>query len=270
MLLAAASWAAFALWSMRPFSPPLWWLVWQLGAATTIAAAAVAIARRSLLPLVLAQGVATWVVLCSASFVWQGERAYVVTAALAGAAVLTSVRGLRTATARAEFGPVAYRSVFLLGAVLAAAMGVGGALGLLSDAIFALGGHPRSAPGAVWGPGLVAAGYLLSAVGVVRMRAWGVILGAATAAGSALCALPVLHAVRMIDLALVCIPGAVLAGPLVLTRLGKGDVAVPTHARLRLERRDPERAPDLRGPLCDAGAYGDEAWGETDSLERRA
>jgi hypothetical protein len=95
------------------------------------------------------------------------------------------------------------------------------ACGALWQAIAVVDGRASGVPGEVWGPALLAMAYLATAVGVVRMRAWGVLLGAAAALTSIACAIPVLHEVNALRLAFVCIPGALLAAPVVASRLAK-------------------------------------------------
>ncbi len=199
------------------------WTVWNLMAAGAVAVAAVGIVRRSLLAQVFARGVAVWVVALAlppwSGSSWLGLR--LLTAALSLAALRLAAPNLHTDAARAEFAPVAYRRVFLAGATAAVALGVSSAFGALWQAAWMLEGHASGAPGEVWGPAMLAVPCLMSAFGVVRMRAWGVLLGAATAVGSLLCALPVLHQVSIVGLAYACLPGVLLAAPIAASRLAK-------------------------------------------------
>lgn len=122
-------------------------------------------------------------------------------------------------------------------AAAAVGLGVSSALGALWSLAAVAAGHASGAPGHVWGPALLAVPCFASAVGVLRMRAWGVLLGAATAVGAIACALPVLPYVSVLGLAYVCIPGALLAAPIVASRVwpSKRPMLVADERRLRVE-----------------------------------
>ncbi len=200
------------------------WTAWNLLAASMLAAASVGIVRRGVLPQIFARGVAWWVITLALP-PWSGSMGWLslrlVTALLAIAALHLSAPNLETDSARAEFGPIAYRKVFLAGAAAAVAIGLSSGLGALWEAARVLEGRSSGEPGEVWGPALLAISYVASAIGVVRMRAWGVLLGVGTAIGSVACALTVLPQVSWSGLACVCVPGALLGAPLVAVRLAK-------------------------------------------------
>jgi hypothetical protein len=245
LLVGAISWAGSALWVARTFHHAVLWTSWQFAVAATLAVASVGIARRSVLPQVLARGVVAWIAVYAVVSPWEGPtmgalRLFI--AALAVAALLPAAPGLGTPSARAEFAPTAYRSVFLLGAIAAVTVGISSAFNAAWESVAALVGHSSGA-GAVWGPALLAVTCLASAVGVVRMRAWGVLLGAGTAVSAVACALPVFHQASLLGLAYVCAPGVLLAAPLVASRLANDRdprlrVASPEVARLRVAAED--------------------------------
>jgi hypothetical protein len=191
------------------------WTAWNLLAASLLAAASVGIVRRGVLPQIFARGVAWWVIALalppwSDSMGWLSLR--LVTALLAIAALHLTAPNLETES---------YRKVFLAGAAAAVAIGLSSGLGALWEAARVLEGRSSGEPGEVWGPALLAVSYVTSAIGVVRMRAWGVLLGVGTAIGSVACALPVLPQVSWSGLACVCVPGALLGAPLVAARLAE-------------------------------------------------
>jgi hypothetical protein len=224
------------------------WTLWNLAVAGMLAAASAGIARRAMLPQVFARGVVAlavvWAALMGSSWGWAGIE--LVIAGLSIAALRLAQPGLTSDAARAEFAPVAYRRVFLMGAMAAVVVGVNSAFTAVWDAVALISGHPQTPFGwsEVWGPGLLAVAYLTSVVGVVRMRAWGVLLGVGTAVGSILCALPVRHEASLLGLAYVCVPGAILAAPLVAARLRK---EAPVRVRIASGEMRAVRLPDEVG-----------------------
>lgn len=142
--------------------------------SVVVALASLGISRRSLVAQVLSRG-AFFLVLAPSlvitlSSAWHGHFApwLAVLAAASGTALLVSRPLLHTKEARAAFAPNAYRR-WLLGGSIALC-----AAGYLSAAI----GLEASAAGVA--AGALSASYFASAIAVVRMRAWGVLLGTAT------------------------------------------------------------------------------------------
>jgi hypothetical protein len=239
LLVGAAAWAIMALRAAGNAGHLLsLWTAWNLLAATALAVASLGIGSRSLVTQVFARGVALWVILLALP-PWSGSSwltLRLLTAVLSMVALRLAAPGLHTPAARAEFAPVAYRRVFLAGATAAVALGVSSAFGALWQAVAVLQGHTGGVSGAVWGPALLVIPCLASAVGVLRMRAWGVLLGAATAMGSLLCALPVLREVSLFGLAYVCLPGALLIAPVVASWFGR-----KRGLKVRIESAQPFR-----------------------------
>jgi hypothetical protein len=203
-----------------------------LGVAALVGVAAVGLARRSVLSQVLARGVA-WLVLTPslvglADSLGHGRLpdAHTVFFATTSAGALLLARpALDTDAAKAEFSPVGYRRVFLAGAVAS----------VMTSASVALFASEQLGWGQV-GHGLalaaLATALLASAVGVVRMRGWGVLLGMATSVVVLAVAALSGNAFIALALALAAIPGAVLASPLVAARLRPPPPVRSTAVRL--------------------------------------
>jgi hypothetical protein len=224
----AASAVGFAWSSMQ--DDGFFSLRWGFIAMTALTgAAAMALLRRGVLPQVLARGVA-WVVclpmlagVVGALFYGRlpdaGTTAF---AATSGAALLLSWPNLHTDQAMREFGPVGYRRTFLAGAVAAAATGVVAALGAACDL--------------VWGSrhyclelAALAAAMLATTVGVVRMRAWGVLLGMVTSVAMLGEAVARRGDFTWAGYAIAALPGLLLAAPLLASRLRPEPVAAPVR-----------------------------------------
>ncbi len=184
-------------------------------------------AMRSVLAQVLARG-AVWSVFVFSlgdAIVSRSRTAGVVSLA-AGAALVLATPLLYTARARAEFAPVRFRKLFLAGATSAVAMAT--IPGVAAAEVLAQGR-------VVFGLFLLAitVGLLGAAVGVVRMRAWGVLLGLLTATVllGASAVMPPLLPVLFVLAA----PGALLALPVALARLGLAKEDRAASAALRIE-----------------------------------
>jgi hypothetical protein len=144
-----------------------------------------------------------------------------------GAALLLSWPNLQTDEARREFAPVAYRRTFLAGAVASAAAGTVAALGGLGNLVWGQTseGLPLLALSAV---------MLATTVGVVRMRAWGVLLGVLTALAMLVETLLHLHDFTTWGFAAAALPGLILAAPLLVSRLRpEKPAATPRLAQTR-------------------------------------
>jgi hypothetical protein len=194
--------------------------------AAVVAAAAVGLGCRSVLVQVLSRGVAWFVLapmllgLVEALFRGHLPDAHVVFFATTSAAALLLARpALHTEAARAAFSPVAYRRVFLAGAVASTMTASAMAFFGLERLLWGLFSEPV-------GPGLAlvasAAVLLASAVGVLRMRAWGVLLGGLTSVAALGAALLFGSSFLAIGLLLTALPGLVLASPLLVARLCPG------------------------------------------------
>jgi hypothetical protein len=204
-----------------------------LGLIGLLAATAFGLSRRSVRVQVFSRGV-TWL-LCGPSvlaalFMLIGGHhidASVLGVALASSAALLLARpALHTKEALAAFGPVAYRRVFLAGAVASVT-----AATLIGIMCFDNGGWGHVARGVAEAG--VTLGLLASAVGVLRMRAWGVLLGGLTSA-AALVAAAVLGSGDAILLALAAVPGLILLLPVLHSRVARdrnktAAIAVPTR-----------------------------------------
>jgi len=151
--------------------------------AAALTASGVGLTRRSLVPQIVSRG-AAWIMLLpamlvTAFFLADGQTPPVEVAALGittGAALLLARPMLHTREAREQFAPKAFRRWFLGGSTAIAATGfVAGGVALTS---FALDGP--TAPAVAFAA--LAASLFASAIGVVRMRSWGIFLGAVTSA----------------------------------------------------------------------------------------
>jgi hypothetical protein len=231
-----------------------------LGVAGVVALASAGLLRRSVLSQVLSRAVA-WVVLLPMglgavesltmghappleSFFFGGASA---------AALLLARPALHTDAARAEFNPVRYRRWFLAGAVAQAMAALVTAFAGVGGLLFA---HEPGALGAL----ALAVTLLASAIGVVRMRSWGVLLGMLTslvALGAAALAGDVGASV---GLALAALPGLLLGGPIVFSRLTPVGAAAspspgPPPARVAaLEEAEPPVRARIDAGACDIPA----------------
>lgn len=214
----AASSVGFAWVGAREhLFPSLTWAV--LGMASLTGAASLALLRRAVLPQVLARGVAWVVLLPSVAAMAEsllsgrapdlGATAF---AASAGLALQLSRSNLTTDQARREFHPVAYRRSFLWGATAAATGGIVAALGAAGALVWSSGREGL-------GLAALAAVLLATVVGVVRMRAWGVLLGAATSLVLLVVAALTGNEVSAMGYLLASLPGLMLAAPIISARL---------------------------------------------------
>jgi hypothetical protein len=206
------------------------WLLggWSMAGVTAlVAAGAIGLSRRGVVTQVLSRGVA-WVVLTPMFFALadaiRGGRlpaaGEVFFAATSAGALLLARPALHTQAARAEFAPHAHRRLFLAGAVASATAGIVAGLGAAGTHSFAL---------AALGIALLA-----SAVGVARMRAWGVLLGIVASVGSLGAALMVRDITEIVWLALAAAPGLMLGATVVAARLRGAGPPSPTAAPLRV------------------------------------
>jgi hypothetical protein len=191
----------------------------MLAVAALIGVGAAGLARRSVLSQVLSRGIA-WMVLTPmlvglADSLGHGrlpDAHTVFFATTSAGALLLGRSALHTDAAKAEFPPVAYRRVFLAGAVASVMAGVVAAFFAAEQLEWRGGGH---------GVALVAlsAALLASAVGVIRMRAWGVLLGMVTSVVALGAAVFSANELTAVGGARGALPGALLASPLLAARL---------------------------------------------------
>jgi hypothetical protein len=213
-----------------------------LSLAALLFLAALGLGRRSMLVQVLSRGVA-WMVLAPmvVAIVAQlldghlPDGSSLFFAATSAAALLLARPSLHTDGARAEFSPAAYRRVFLAGAVASVTAGT---VVAVVAAAFA-----TSAPGVGVGLAALAGALLASAIGVVRMRAWGVLLGIVTSVAAVATALFSPNEMVAVGLVLTALPGLLLASPLLAARL-----------RGPLPRGGQARSPGSQSVAVDEGA----------------
>jgi len=230
----------------RYFEPSM--IAVAVAISASIGVAAVGLSRRSVLAQVLSRGVA-WVVLTPALLGLANSLALghlpglhvLFLAVTSGSALLLARPALYTDAARAEFSPVAYRSIFLAGAVASVTTAAVVALFAVDQAAW---GQPRHALSMA----VFIASMLASAVGVVRMRAWGILLGMVTSAIALGAALLSLHETLGV-LALAAFPGTLLAAPLVAARLRRPRDATAVRGELRNCEVAIEEAEDLAPPV---------------------
>jgi hypothetical protein len=130
-------------------------------------------------------------------------------AATSGGALFLARPMLHSAEARAEFAPSSFRRWLLAGATASAGSAI--VAGLL--ALDAVRWHPVAAI-PLFG---LALAQVASAVGVVRMRAWGILLGALTSVVSLVTAL-FMHDAAGLALLLATIPGFMLILPVLIAK----------------------------------------------------
>lgn len=208
-----------------------------LAVGALVGVAAVGLARRSVLAQVLSRGVA-WVVLTPmlvglADALGHGHLpdAHTVFFATTSAGALLLARpGLHTGAAKAEFSPVAYRRVFLAGAVASAMTATVVAMFAAEQLLWQEHGHGVALAA-------FAAALVGSSVGVIRMRAWGVLLGMVTSVAALGAAFFAGNELTAVGLALAAIPGALLASPLIAARLRKPAPLPPAAHDLRSSHR---------------------------------
>ncbi len=203
----------------------------------SVALAGVGIARKSLLAQIGARAVAWSIALPMAAVAAvelairsSPDRLVWFLAAMTGSALLLARPMLHTDEAKREFAPVRFRRTFLAGATAATTLSL--VAGALSFDL--LHGHQWSLG---LGIGALATALLGSAFGTLRMRGWGILLGAATSVISLLAALVVRDGAS-VPLALAAIPGAMLALPIAASRLGKPTETAP---RVRVDATAPPR-----------------------------
>ena len=132
-----------------------------------------------------------------------------------------------------------YRRLFLAGAVASAMTAT--ATALFAFETFRWGSHAPAL-----GLATLAAVLAGSALGVTKMRAWGVLLGVVGSVAALVAAVLSGNELVATGLALAAIPGALLAAPLVAARLGLRRRHPPPRRTRRARVLDEERPPAVR------------------------
>jgi hypothetical protein len=215
-----------------------------LAMTSILASAALGLSRRSLFAQVYSRAIAwlTFVPMLAVTGVLAIERSFeLLPAALtaaSGLALLLARPMLHTTEARATFEPVRFRKWLLAGATSATAAGLtSGTIGFAA----LVDHHPMMGVGF----GAFGTALLASALGVLRMRAWGVLLGIATSIVSVLGAL-VAHDASSLAWLLGAVPGMILGLPVLLARGGKKSEPAVDLAHVRVAANDHESGPRIR------------------------
>lgn len=228
-LLATAG--GFAWLGVRHFD----WIDWHMLAfAGSVAVAAVGLTRKNIVAQVLSRSMA-WMVLLPTGVVAAVEAmrghldpGVAAFAATSGAALLLARPMLHSEEARAAFHPHKFRRTFLaactVASTIALVVGMTAYEGLRS-------GHFVEGIGL----GALAASIVASAVGVLRMRAWGIALAALSALVSLVSAMVVGGGAGVV-LATTALPGVLFLLPVLLAKLGVGDVPAPPAAGMTYAR----------------------------------
>lgn len=247
------------------------WVEWGLlGTAGVVAAAGIGLSRRSIVSQVMSRAVG-WLVLAPSAMVFAAssmsrsaiEPVSLVLTASSAAALLLARPMLHTKEAVAQFHPTSYRSWLLTSATTAAAAGISA----LVVAMATFRWHDTRLLAA--GFGLVGASLLGSAFGVARMRAWGVLLAAATALTALFGALFARDGANF-ALSLTALPGLMMMLPVLFAALSRARAA-RTGGQVRIaEGATSDVVPTryrISAPTTDDGA-GDVALGlEDDDAE---
>lgn len=200
-----------------------------LACAGVVGAAGVGLARRSMTSQVLARG-AAWCVLAptalvaaASTTVGHPEWIAVALALGSGSALLLARPMLHSAEARAQFAPSSFRHWLLASATASASAG-------LFTGLFALEAMRWHASAGVALLALATA-LLASAVGVVRMRAWGILLGGLASVITLLVAV-FLRGPEALALALATLPGFMLLAPVALAKRDRARADAARRSRV--------------------------------------
>lgn len=209
------------------------WIDWHtLAFAGGLAVAAFGLTRKWLVGQVLSRAMA-WIVLAPTAAVTTiellrghlepGAAAF---AATTGAALLLARPMLHGDEARAAFNPSKFRRSFLAASTAAATIAI--VLGMVAYEGLR---HGEVASGL--GIGMLATSILASAVGVLRMRGWGIALAALSSIVSLVAGMLVGRETG-VALASSALPGVLFLLPIVLAKLGVGEDASSSSARTRV------------------------------------
>ena len=157
--------------------------------------------------------------------------------ATTGGALLLSRPMLHTAEAQAEFAPSSFRKWLLSSATAASMTGV--ITGMFGLDVFS--NHPVVSTGLV----MLALSLLASAAGVVRMRAWGILLGALTSFVSLFVG-ACLHDVAGFAIALASLPGLMMVLPVLIAKRERAKAAAASASFTRVAHVSYDDAPRIR------------------------
>lgn len=234
------------------------WIEWRgLAFGAALAVAAVGITRKNVFAQVAGRGLA-WIVFAPCAVVMAVEllRGRLMEPALtafglaSGLALFLARPMLDSDVARAEFAPSKFRRSFL--AACTAAVSTGLVTGMVAWEML---GQAE----VLSGIGLAALGtsMLASAVGVLRMRGWGIALATLNAIVSLVAGATVGNGAGF-ALAATALPGALFLLPIVLAKLGLGEAASSSiPSRVRVEEEAPLAA-RARIAVDDEDLFGDE------------
>jgi len=156
----------------------------------------------------------------------------IVEMALAVGALVVTRPLLATERARSQFAPLALRPWFLASAIGAMATGI-----TLARLAQSFSHFPMLARDTI-GLAVLAVPLVVAGAGVIRMRAWGVVLGALTARGS----IPIVSWMRdsllTLPVLLACAPAALMPALVVAARTRNQAVAYRVAPRLRVAADD--------------------------------
>lgn len=232
------------------------WIEWSLLACSgVVGAAGVGLSRRSMTAQVLSRGTA-WTVLAPSALVTafsfasgHSDWTAAAFAAASGGALLLARPMLSTAEAKAEFAPSSFRRWFFAGATASVTAG-------LVTSLFALEGLRFHAPSAI-ALGALGLSLLASAVGVVKMRAWGILLGALTSV-VALLAAAIMHDAAGLALALASLPGMMLVVPVILAQRERAKGGARSFMRVSSEISHEDTPARVRIATGSPSRYDDE------------
>jgi hypothetical protein len=231
------------------------WIEWSLLAfAGLVGAAGVGLARRSM-PLQVLSRATAWTVLVPSALItsislFSGHTEWTAAALVAGSggALLLARPMLHSAEARADFAPSSFRRWLLAGATASATAGI-------MTGVFALDGLHWHTATAVALLGL-SLSLLASAIGVVRMRAWGILLGALTSVVT-LIAAAVRHDAAGLALALASVPGFMLLLPVLIAKRQRASRSASAFTRVS-SHIGSEESPRIRVATGGASTFDDE------------
>lgn len=239
----------------------LQWIEWSLVASSgVLGLAGLGLARSSMVAQVFARA-AAWVVFAPtaivtvvSAFMGRPELAAAALAVGSGAALVLGRPMLHTPEARAEFAPSRFRSWLLAGATASTAIGMFASfIGL--DVLYRA-WHWSSSFGEAAALLALAAALVGSAYGVVRLRAWGILLGTLTSLVT-LATAAVLHDAAGLTLAMAAIPGLLFfllpvliakrdrakaeRSPVAMPRVASYDAlaSLPARVRVATDAHDP-------------------------------
>lgn len=264
MIASGAVLGAIALHDLR-------WIEWSLLAFSGgVAAAGIGLARKSMVSQVLSRAMG-WLVFVPSLLVAlvtsfgdkHPEPVSIALAALTGAALLLARPMLHTQEARAQFEPTSFRRWLFASATASATAGITAGV-FAFDALrwndFRL---------QAFGVGMMGVSLLGSALGVVRMRAWGMLLGAATSIFSLIAAL-VARDASSIAWMMAAVPGLMMTLPMLLAARSRARAERERASRVRVADDTENEYVLTRYRIADDRAELDEETGEAAPKAARA